>query len=90
MGTVEVEDQLAGARFLQSLPYVDADKLGVMGWSYGGFMTLYAADRAGRSVQGRGLGAPPTEWGLYDTHYTEQFMGKPDENKDGYANSDAA
>lgn len=88
MGTVEVEDQLAGAKFLAGLPYVDADKLGVMGWSYGGFMTLMLLTAPDNPFKAGAAGAPPTEWGLYDTHYTEQFMGKPDENKDGYANSD--
>lgn len=88
MGTVEVEDQLVGAKFLQSLPYVDADKLGVMGWSYGGFMTLMLMTAPNAPFKAGAAGAPPTAWGLYDTHYTEQFMGKPDENKDGYAASD--
>jgi dipeptidyl-peptidase-4 len=89
MGTVEVEDQLAGAKFLAGLAYVDADKLGVMGWSYGGFMTLMLLTAPDTPFKAGAAGAPPTEWGLYDTHYTEQFMGKPDENKEGYANSDA-
>ncbi|KQY92719.1 peptidase S9 [Caulobacter sp. Root1455] len=88
MGTVEVEDQLAGAKFLAGLPYVDPEKLGVMGWSYGGFMTLMLMTAPDTPFKAGAAGAPPTEWGLYDTHYTEQFMGKPDENKDGYANSD--
>ena len=88
MGTVEVEDQLLGAKFLAGLSYVDADKLGVMGWSYGGFMTLMLMTAPDTPFKAGAAGAPPTEWGLYDTHYTEQFMGKPDENKDGYANSD--
>ncbi|KQY27389.1 peptidase S9 [Caulobacter sp. Root487D2Y] len=88
MGTVEVEDQLAGAKFLADLPYVDPEKLGVMGWSYGGFMTLMLMTAPDTPFKAGAAGAPPTEWGLYDTHYTEQFMGKPDENKDGYANSD--
>ncbi|GGL38357.1 S9 family peptidase [Caulobacter rhizosphaerae] len=88
MGTVEVEDQLVGAKFLAGLPYVDADKLGVMGWSYGGFMTLMLMTAPDTPFKAGAAGAPPTEWGLYDTHYTEQFMGKPDENKDGYAQSD--
>jgi dipeptidyl-peptidase-4 len=88
MGTVEVEDQLVGAKFLAGLPYVDADKLGVMGWSYGGFMTLMLLTAPDTPFKAGASGAPPTEWGLYDTHYTEQFMGKPDENKDGYAQSD--
>jgi dipeptidyl-peptidase-4 len=88
MGTVEVEDQLVGAEFLKTLPYVDAGKLGVMGWSYGGFMTLMLMTAENTPFKAGAAGAPPTAWGLYDTHYTEQFMGKPDENKDGYARSD--
>ncbi len=88
MGTVEVEDQLVGAKFVKTLPYVDPDKLGVMGWSYGGFMTLMLMTAPDTPFKAGAAGAPPTAWQLYDTHYTEQFMGKPDENKDGYANSD--
>ncbi|PVM87089.1 S9 family peptidase [Caulobacter radicis] len=88
MGTVEVEDQFVGAAFLKTLPYVDAERLGVMGWSYGGFMTLMMLSAEGTPFKAGVAGAPPTEWGLYDTHYTEQFMGKPDENKAGYAASD--
>jgi dipeptidyl-peptidase-4 len=89
MGTVEVDDQLVGAKFLAGLPYVDPEKLGVMGWSYGGFMTLMLMTAPDTPFKAGAAGAPPTAWQLYDTHYTEQFMGKPDENKDGYANSDA-
>jgi dipeptidyl-peptidase-4 len=88
MGTVEVEDQIEGAKFLKTLPYIQADKLGVMGWSYGGFMTLMLMTAPDTPFKAGAAGAPPTAWGLYDTHYTEQFMGKPNENKDGYANSD--
>ncbi|CAN5459285.1 S9 family peptidase [soil metagenome] len=88
MGTVEVDDQLVGARFLKTLPYVDPNTLGVMGWSYGGFMTLMLMTAPDTPFKAGAAGAPPTAWGLYDTHYTEQFMGKPEENKDGYANSD--
>ena len=88
MGTVEVEDQLVGAKFVKTLPYVDPDKLGVMGWSYGGFMTLMLMTAPDTPFKAGAAGAPPTAWQLYDTHYTEQFMGTPDENKDGYANSD--
>jgi dipeptidyl-peptidase-4 len=88
MGTVEVEDQLQGAKFLAGLPYVDPDKLGVMGWSYGGFMTLMLMTAPDTPFKAGAAGAPPTAWQLYDTHYTEQFMGTPEQNKDGYANSD--
>jgi len=88
MGTVEVDDQLVGAAFLKSLPYVDAERLGVMGWSYGGFMVDQLLTVPNTPFKAGVSGAPPTEWGLYDSHYTEQFMGKPEENKDGYAASD--
>ncbi|UAL11979.1 S9 family peptidase [Caulobacter segnis] len=88
LGTVEVEDQLLGAKFLAGLPYVDSDKLGVMGWSYGGFMTLMLLTADNTPFKAGAAGAPPTEWSLYDTAYTERYMGKPDENKAGYAYSD--
>jgi dipeptidyl-peptidase-4 len=88
LGTVEVDDQLQGAKFVQTLPYVDADKLGVMGWSYGGFMALMLITAENTPFKAAAAGAPPTEWSLYDTAYTERYMGKPDENKAGYAYSD--
>jgi len=88
LGTVEVDDQLVGANYLKTLPYVDAEKLGVMGWSYGGFMTLMLMTADNTPFKAGAAGAPPTEWGLYDTAYTERYMGTPAENKDGYARSD--
>ena len=88
LGTVEVDDQLQGAKFLAGLPYVDPAKLGVMGWSYGGFMTLMLLTAENTPFKAGAAGAPPTEWSLYDTAYTERYMGKPDENKAGYAYSD--
>jgi dipeptidyl-peptidase-4 len=88
LGQVEVEDQIAGVNFLKTLPYVDPSRIAVAGWSYGGFMTLSLLT-AKDSPYAVGLaGAPPTDWRLYDTHYTEQFMGTPQENPDGYAGSD--
>jgi dipeptidyl-peptidase-4 len=87
MGEVEVRDQVAGVAYLKTLPFVDGERIGVWGWSYGGYMTLrcmtLAPDlfRVGVSV------APVTDWQLYDTHYTERYMGHPDENADGYAQS---
>jgi dipeptidyl-peptidase-4 len=84
LGTVEVEDQLAGAAFLKSLPYVDPERMGVMGWSYGGYMTLMLMTSEASPFAAGIAGAPPTDWRLYDTHYTEQFMGKPSENEAGY------
>jgi len=88
LGTVEVEDQIVGANYLKSLPYVEADKLGVMGWSYGGFMTLMLLTAENTPFKAGAAGAPPTEWGLYDTAYTERYMGTPADNKAGYAYAD--
>jgi dipeptidyl-peptidase-4 len=88
LGTVEVDDQLVGANYLKTLPYVDPEKLGVMGWSYGGFMTLMLLTADNTPFKAGAAGAPPTEWGLYDTAYTERYMGTPADNKDGYARSD--
>jgi len=87
LGAVEVVDQQAGVAFLRTLPQVDGDRIGVFGWSYGGYLSLMmlmqapADFRAGVSV------APVTDWSLYDTHYTERYLGHPATNKDGYAKS---
>ncbi len=88
LGTVEVEDQLAGVGFLKTLPYVDPKRIGVMGWSYGGFMTLMLMTAPDSPFVAGMSGAPPSDWRLYDTHYTEQFMGKPSENEAGYKASE--
>jgi dipeptidyl-peptidase-4 len=84
LGTVEVEDQLAGVAYLKSLPFVDPKRIGVMGWSYGGFMTLTLLTTPNSPFVAGAAGAPPVDWTLYDTHYTEQFMGQPSENLEGY------
>lgn len=77
MGGVEVRDQKAGAEFLKTLDFVDPDKLAIYGWSYGGYMTLKRL-QADPGLYAAGIsGAPVTRWGLYDTHYTERFMGDP-------------
>lgn len=77
MGGVEVADQLAGARFLKTLPYVAGDKIATYGWSYGGYLTLKML-QANPGVYAAGIaGAPVTKWELYDTHYTERYMGNP-------------
>jgi dipeptidyl-peptidase-4 len=62
--------------------------MGATGWSYGGFMTLMLLTDERSGLAAATSGAPPTEWGLYDTHYTERFMGTPEENVQGYADSD--
>jgi dipeptidyl-peptidase 4 len=87
MGGVEVRDQAAGAEFLRALPYVDPGRIGVYGWSYGGYMTLMLmAQRPGLFKAGVS-GAPVTDWALYDTHYTERYLGHPKRNAKGYAAS---
>ncbi|MDH3534056.1 MAG: S9 family peptidase, partial [Gammaproteobacteria bacterium] len=84
MGSVEIKDQLAGARYLQSLGYVDPDRIGVFGWSYGGYMTLMALLQA-PDIYAAGVAvAPVTDWRLYDTHYTERYLGHPDAADAGY------
>ncbi|HKE94362.1 MAG TPA: S9 family peptidase, partial [Povalibacter sp.] len=76
LGKIEIEDQLRGVEFLRQQPFIDGERIGVMGWSYGGYMTMMAltttsAFRAGVA------GAPVTDWRLYDTHYTERYLGIP-------------
>lgn len=87
MGGVEVQDQLAGLAFLQSLDYVDPDRIGIWGWSYGGYMTLMTTLQAPGAFASGVAGAPVTDWALYDTHYTERYMGTPQNNSDGYEQS---
>jgi dipeptidyl-peptidase-4 len=89
MGSVEVEDQKAGAKFLKSLPFVDPRKIAIYGWSYGGDMTLKQLE-ADPGLYGAGIaGAPVTKWELYDTAYTERYMGIPQTDSAVYAKSDA-
>ncbi|MEM6495042.1 MAG: DPP IV N-terminal domain-containing protein [Pseudomonadota bacterium] len=77
MGGIEVRDQKLGAQFLKSLDYVDPDKIAIYGWSYGGYMTLKQLE-ADPGLYAAGVsGAPVTKWELYDTHYTERFIGDP-------------
>lgn len=89
MGQPEIEDQVLAADYLRTLPYVDGDRIAMMGWSYGGFMSLMALTEPKMGLAAGLVGAPPTEWGLYDTHYTERYMSTPQDNADGYAASDA-
>ena len=89
MGQPEIEDQVLAANYLRSLPYVDDSRIAMMGWSYGGFMSLMALTEPQMGLTSAIVGAPPTRWGLYDTHYTERFMSTPEANPEGYAASDA-
>ncbi len=89
MGSVEVEDQLAGLSFLKTLPYVDPAKVATYGWSYGGYMTLKML-QANPGAYAAGIaGAPVTKWELYDTHYTERYLGDPRTAPEVSARSDA-
>jgi dipeptidyl-peptidase-4 len=87
LGKVEVADQVAGIDWLSKQSYVDPKRIGVFGWSYGGFMTLRLLAAASDKIAMGVAVAPVTDWTLYDTHYTEQFMGTPKENPDGYTDS---
>ncbi|WP_406851852.1 S9 family peptidase [Brevundimonas sp. BH3] len=88
MGQPEIADQVIGANYLRSLPYVDDSRIAMMGWSYGGFMSLMALTEPEMGLAAAISGAPPTEWGLYDTAYTERYMSTPEANVAGYAASD--
>lgn len=89
MGGVEVADQKAGAEYLKSLPFVDPAKIALYGWSYGGYMTLKQL-QADPGLYAVGIsGAPVTRWELYDTHYTERYMGDPREVLEAYERASA-
>jgi dipeptidyl-peptidase-4 len=89
MGGAEVRDQKAGALWLKSLDFVDPDKIAIYGWSYGGYMTLKQLE-ADPGLYAAGIsGAPVTRWELYDTHYTERYMGDPREVPEAYEKASA-
>ncbi|SEN51368.1 dipeptidyl-peptidase-4 [Duganella sp. CF517] len=87
LGKVEIEDQLTGIEWLGKQSYVDAKRIGVFGWSYGGFMTLRLLAQASDKIAMGVSVAPVTDWALYDTHYTEQFMSTPKANAAGYVSA---
>ncbi|WP_322817692.1 S9 family peptidase [Tepidiforma sp.] len=89
MGSVEVEDQVAGVRYLASLPDFDTSRVGIYGWSYGGYLTLMALLGAPDVFAFGVAGAPVTDWDGYDTAYTERYMGTPQNNPEGYRDSSA-
>jgi dipeptidyl-peptidase-4 len=87
MGKIELQDQLAGVKYLKSLGYVDPARIGITGASYGGYMTLEALFNAPGVFKLGVSDAPVTDWKLYDTIYTERYMGRPQDNADGYQDS---
>jgi dipeptidyl-peptidase-4 len=84
LGEVEVADQVRGAKWLASQPFVDPARVGVWGWSYGGYMTLMLMFKAPDVFRAGVSGAPVTDWSLYDTHYTERYLDRPSQNPAGY------
>lgn len=85
MGTLEMEDQLAGIELLKTKDWVDSNRMGVHGWSYGGFMTTSLMTRKAGTFKVGVAGGPVIDWRLYEVMYTERYMDTPEENPDGYA-----
>ncbi|RFF27087.1 MULTISPECIES: S9 family peptidase [unclassified Wenzhouxiangella] len=84
LGQVEMRDQMVGVDWLRAQDFVDPDRIGIFGWSYGGYMSLMAlAQYPGEFAAGVSV-APVTNWTLYDTHYTERYMGRPQDQPDVY------
>jgi dipeptidyl-peptidase-4 len=84
LGVTELADQVAGVQYLLSLGFADARRIGIRGWSYGGFMTVNALLNAPDVFRAGFAGAPVTNWLNYDTIYTERYMGLPEKNREGY------
>ena len=74
---------MRGVEFLRGLPFVDAKRIGIFGWSYGGYMTLMCLMQAPDAFAAGVAGAPVTDWALYDTHYTERYLSTPQANAGG-------
>jgi len=87
MGSVEIEDQVAGVRYLVDRGEVDPGRVGIYGWSYGGYVTCLALMKAADVFRVGVAGAPVTHWDGYDTAYTERYMETPQTNPDGYRDS---
>lgn len=89
LGVMESQDQVAAAQYLGSLPYIDAERIAIWGWSYGGYNTLMSMSE-GTPVFKCGVAvAPVTDWRYYDAPYTERFMQEPKQNADGYHDASA-
>lgn len=87
MGSIEVEDQVQALKILDSASWADPQRVGVFGHSYGGYLSLMCLCQAGQHFKAGVAVAPVADWRLYDTHYTERFMGLPKDNEDAYDNS---
>ncbi len=84
LGVLETEDQMKGIEYLKSLPFVDAERIGVHGWSYGGFMTLNLMLRHPEVFKVGVAGGPVVDWSMYEIMYGERYMDRPQENPGGY------
>lgn len=84
LGEVELADQQAGIRYLKAQPFVDSTRMGVHGWSYGGFMTMHMLLRSGTDLQVGVAGGPVVDWQYYEIMYGERYMDTPEENPEGY------
>lgn len=84
LGVKESQDQMDAAKWIGRQGWADAGRIGIWGWSYGGFMSALAAGRGGDLFKAALVVAPVTDWNLYDTIYTERFMNTPKENAEGY------
>ena len=84
LGTVEAEDQMQGVKLLQSLPYVDSDRIGVHGWSFGGFMTITLMTHHPEVFKVGVAGGPVIDWKYYEVMYGERYMDTPQSNPEGY------
>jgi len=84
LGQLEVEDQMQGIEYLTSLPYVDKDRIGVHGWSYGGFMTISMMTQHSDVFKVGVAGGPVIDWKYYEIMYGERYMDMPQENPEGY------
>lgn len=89
LGIKEAKDQVATAQYLGSLPYVDKNRIGIWGWSYGGYMTIMSMSEGTPVFKAGAAVAPVTDWKYYDTVYGERFMRTPNENAEGYKASSA-
>lgn len=85
LGQIELQDQLAGLKYLNNLSFIDETRIGVYGWSYGGFMALNLAVHAPLVFKAALAGAPVTNWARYEAMYTERYMGIPSKNTEAYA-----
>ncbi len=86
-GDIEVKDQMVGVNYLKTLPYVDSERIGVDGWSYGGFMTISLMLKQPNVFKTASAGGPVIDWKWYEVMYGERYMGTPQDNPKGYENA---